>query len=90
MKASGNGGVATCANNLLLISRGEVPYERVKGLNARHIDKPADSADLEIKQDAEWLISTYEPRAELTGLSISGASRFGAAEIHADIAEQEG
>lgn len=90
MKAAGNGNIATCVNNLLHISRGEVPYERVKGLNARHIDAPSASADIEIKQDAEWLVSTYEPRAVLNGLTISGASIDGAAEILADIIEREG
>lgn len=90
MKAAGNGNIATCVNNLLHISRGEVPYERVKGLNARHIDTPTASADIEIKQDAEWLVSNYEPRAELNGLTISGASLNGAVEILADITEREG
>ena len=71
MKASGNGDVALCVQNLLRIFRGENPYERIKGLNARSIDRPAIDAEAEVLQDAEWCIGTYEPRAKIEGLSVN-------------------
>lgn len=76
MKASGNGTVKTCAENLLRITRGEVPYERVKGLDPRHIDRPTTAALPDVRQDARWLLETYEPRAaveRITAALIEGA-----------------
>ena len=70
MRASGNGDVSVCANNLLLTVRGEVPYERVKGLDPRNIDRPLEDAELDIQQDAEWLLENYEPRAVVEGVSV--------------------
>lgn len=32
MRAKGNGDPAVCANNLVRISRGEVPYDRIRGV----------------------------------------------------------
>lgn len=70
MRAHGNGIPGVCANNLLQISRGEVPFERVKGLDPRMIDRPMSEAESEIRQDAEWVISTYEPRVEVDAIDI--------------------
>ena len=72
MKASGNGDVALCAENLLRIFRGENPYERLKGINARSLDRPKMDAEAEILQDAEWCLENYEPRARIESLDVSG------------------
>ena len=40
MKASGNAAPETCVQNLLKTIRGEVPYERIKGIDRTLIDKP--------------------------------------------------
>lgn len=91
MRAQGNGSPALCADNLLKITRGEVPYERVKGLDPRLIDRPFGVAEAEIQQDAEWLLETYEPRVDVNGINIdpSDAASGGFA-ITADINETEG
>lgn len=69
MLKTGNGLTQNCVNNLLKIFRGECPYERVKGLDPRMIDRPpSDSAS--IAHDAEWLIETYEPRATLGSIDV--------------------
>ena len=39
MKASGNGTPETCVQNLLKTIRGEVPYERLKGIDRTLIDR---------------------------------------------------
>lgn len=65
MRANGNGNVKVCASNLLRIYRGEVPYERVKGIDPRMIDKPTSTVPAEIQQDARWLLETYEPRTDV-------------------------
>lgn len=70
MKASGNGDAATCVGNLLRLIRGEVPYERMKGLNPRLIDQPSSTAAQELRADAEWLIEQYEPRVTLSSIDL--------------------
>lgn len=71
MIAHGNGKTQRCVQNLLRLFRGEVPYERVKGIDPRLIDKPIIEAEPLMRQDAEWLIETYEPRATINGITVS-------------------
>ena len=71
MMAKGNGAPQLCANNLLRTFRGEVPYERVKGLEPRIIDRPMVTGNAELRQDADWLIDTYEPRAAIKSISVA-------------------
>ena len=90
MRAQGNGTPEVCANNLLRIVRGEVPYERVKGLDPHIIDRPISQAMEEIQQDAEWLISTYEPRASITSINVTqDADAAGGLLVPADVVEME-
>lgn len=77
MRANGNGNVGVCANNLLRIFRGENPFERVKGLDPRSIDKPTDEAVAEITEEAAWCVKTYEPRAVLGSVSVEGLNAPG-------------
>ena len=60
MKAHGNGTPETCASNLLRIARGEVPYDRVRGLDCTLVDRPNVTDDA--IADIEWLLENYEPR----------------------------
>ena len=62
MKASGNSAPELCALNLLRTVRGEVTFDRLRGLDARNIARPVGLATPDIEADAIWLISTYEPR----------------------------
>ena len=71
MKSSGNGTPKQCVENLLSIIRGENPMERVKGINARLFDKPRGEAEMSLKEDAAWLIRTYEPRANVEDIEIT-------------------
>lgn len=70
MMAKGNGAPRVCANNLFRLFRGEVPYERVKGLDPRLYDRPLMTADTQLRQDADWLIDTYEPRGAIKAVSV--------------------
>ena len=63
MKAHGKGRPETCASNLLRIARGEVPYDRVRGMDSSLIDQP--NATDEAAADAVWVLETYEPRVEV-------------------------
>lgn len=65
MRAKGNGDISVTVNNLLAITRGEVQYDRLRGVGTEPIDKPAGEAIPEMEQDALWVLETYEPRAEV-------------------------
>ena len=90
MKASGNGNPKTCTENLLKCIRGEVPYERIKGLDSRIIDKPISEVQISARQDAEWLIETYEPRVQVKSINVAPeAFANGAFSITADVTERD-
>ena len=55
MKASGNAAPETCVQNLLKTIRGEVPYERIKGIDRTLIDKPSGTAANDLAADVEAL-----------------------------------
>ena len=63
--------MGVCAQNLLATVRGEVPYDRLRGRNARFVDKPVRDAEDEAARDAEWVLKTYEPRIDLDGVDIT-------------------
>ena len=73
MLSKGNGRPEVCVLNLMKITRGEVPYERIKGRIGSLIDSPAITAIPDNIADAEWLIRTYEPRINLDVIDIDGA-----------------
>lgn len=77
MRASGNGSAQRCAENLLATVRGEVPYDRLKGLDARVVDKPYNEAQSLIQQDAEWVLDTYEPRGTVKEITVGQGESFG-------------
>lgn len=91
MKSHGNGSATVCANNLLRMVCGEVPFDRVRGLNPRLIDQPLPVAGAELEADARWLIETYEPRAEFIGINVPPLDAVdGGLTITARITEREG
>jgi len=77
MKSIGNGSPEQCAYNLLRISRGEVPYERLKGLSTATIDAPAAMATTDVEADAEWVVETYEPRVDVNSINLSASDISG-------------
>ena len=90
MRASGNGNVDLCANNLLRTFRGEVPYDRIKGLDPRMIDRPVTEAEPGVREDATWLLETYEPRATVNAIITSKSdAAHGGFHVTADITEKE-
>lgn len=72
MQANRNGLSALCVANLLRIVRGEVPYQRMKGLDASYTDTPSSLLQPLIEADAEWLVENYEPRAPLGSFNLTG------------------
>lgn len=70
MKSKGNGTPQQCIANLLLITRGEVPYDRVKGIDATLVDRPSTQSGPMLVADARWLIETYEPRVDVQSAQV--------------------
>lgn len=86
MKASGNGTPQTCVQNLLKTTRGEVPYERIKGIDRSLIDQPSETATPELAAEVEFVVETYEPRVKLTDVELVAlAAEVGGFEINASI-----
>lgn len=71
MLSKNNSTPAVCVNNLIQIARGEVPYDRVKGVSFASIDGPATKTTDDIVEDAEWMIGTYEPRVEVDSVEAT-------------------
>lgn len=80
-----------CANNLLRLVRGEVPFDRVKGLDPRIIDLPEAEAKPEMDADAAWLIETFEPRVQFNGIKVAHSNSVnGGLVVTANVTEKEG
>lgn len=86
MKASGNSRPQTCVQNLLKTIRGEVPYERIKGIDRTLIDKPSELAGPELAADVEFVVETYEPRVKLNSAELEAlTAKTGSFELAASI-----
>ena len=89
MKASGNGTPETCVQNLLKTIRGEVPYERLKGIDRTLIDRPSELAAPDLVADVQWVVETYEPRVNLRAVDLTAlAAGIGSYELDTSIQNQ--
>lgn len=70
MKAEGNGSAQTCAYNLLSMVRGEVPYDRLRGMDAGITDAPMTTAFGRVAENVNWVLKYYEPRASTEDTSL--------------------
>ena len=79
MLKTGNGEPKKCVENLVSIVRGEVPFDRVRGIDARIIDSPSEEAAQDLQQEALWNVETYEPRvnADRTEINAVEAEKGG-------------
>lgn len=86
MKASGNGAPEICVQNLLKTIRGEVPYERIKGIDRTLIDKPSETAATDLAADVEFVVEIYEPRVQLSDSDLKAlTAQTGDFELRASI-----
>lgn len=70
MLKANNSNPAACVNNLLRTARGEVPYDRIKGVSSATIGAPASQSSADLITDTKWMLGVYEPRAEVESLDI--------------------
>jgi hypothetical protein len=68
MLSEGNSRPEVCALNLLRTVRGEVPYERIKGLSSEFTDGTASSEDIE--EDIIFNFETYERRVSTDAVDV--------------------
>lgn len=88
MLSSGNSLPMVCVGNLLKITRGEVPYERLKGIDPTIIDKPYSLVAPLLVEEARWNIKTYEPRVNVDEININAAlAESGNFKLEAEIEE---
>lgn len=84
MKASGNGNVAQCVANLIATYQGEVPYQKLKGMDPSVIDENLITSEPKIKNHATWLIENYEERATVNDINVN-INESGKVQIEPDI-----
>jgi hypothetical protein len=85
MKSAGNGAPAQCVANLFMTIRGEVPYERLKGVAPSVFDAPSTEAAPRAQTDMAWHLKTYEPRFDARSVDVPAlAAKYGAFELRAD------
>lgn len=70
MLSSGNGEVTTCVTNLMAMRRGECAYERVKGIDQDIINETEEATELDLLEDAEFVIEVFEERVSLEDIEI--------------------
>lgn len=72
MDRSNNGNALKCAENLMLLKRGEVPYDRLRGISADIIDRPSadDYIEKKLQNDANWTFKRYEPRIDIAKVKV--------------------
>ena len=91
MRSSGNGNPRVCAENILKCVRGEVPYERVKGIAPDIVHAPYIDASTSFTQEASLLIEIYEPRATLNSVDIKPVDiANGGFSISMELTEKDG
>lgn len=71
MLSKGNGSPQVCVLNLIRMTRGECPFSRVKGIDPRHFSRPALVEKEPLMADIEWLIETFEPRANTKNIDLA-------------------
>jgi len=77
MLKSGNSKAQTCANNLLQLTRGEVPLDQLRGIRADIVDMPATAAAPYLQAAAYWVIEHYEPRLQFGDLLLADGDSEG-------------
>lgn len=70
MVKSGNSSPSRCIFNILRTYRGEIPYERTKGLDPKHIGRPASTELSKLIQDIAWNIEQFEPRVDVDRVNL--------------------
>lgn len=72
MRKTGNSLPEVCAANILSTIRGEVAYERIKGVDGTLHGQPMNTAAAEAETDAERQLEIFEPRIDVDHIEVIG------------------
>lgn len=71
MKSAGNGNAQVCVQNIINVTKGEVPYIRDMGLTGDLYDKPIVEVEGQIMVEVEEQVEKYEPRAQIVNVNTT-------------------
>lgn len=70
MLSKGNGNAEVTAQNLVKTIRGEVPFDRIRGIDISYTDRPASEIRNEIVNDVFETLEDYEPRVDVKNIDL--------------------
>lgn len=89
MLSQGNSNAEITARNLMKTYRGEVPYDRIRGVDGSFTDKPISQVIDDIDNDVRETIEEYEPRADVVDVNISASNGKIEIGINIDIVREQ-
>lgn len=89
MLSQGNSNAEITARNLMKTYRGEVPYDRIRGIDGSFTDKPISQVIDDIDNDVRETIEEYEPRADVVDVNISASNGKIEIGINIDIVREQ-
>lgn len=89
MRQSNNSSLVVCVDNLMKTVQGEVPYSRGKGLGPDLVDTPSEEMAPDLAESVDDCIEAYEPRVDLSMVSVETANRDGRLEYKIEVAKEE-
>lgn len=87
MRMSENGNPAVCAKNLMSMTVGECPFDRLRGRDPAMLDRPM--GEKQAVRNARMVIEIYEPRLEATVVKAGYRDAHGNFEILMDVEERK-
>ena len=73
MLSKGNGNAEVTSQNLVRTVRGEVPYDRIRGIDISYTDRPASEVKTNVVNDVFETFEDYEPRADVKNIDLQQA-----------------
>lgn len=74
MLSQGNGNAEVTSQNLIKIIRGEVPYDRIRGIDVSYIDRPVEMVKDDVENDVIETLEDYEPRVDVQDVNLEQTS----------------
>ncbi|MFR7829178.1 MAG: early E1A protein [Eubacterium sp.] len=74
MLSQGNGNAEVTSQNLIKIIRGEVPYDRIRGIDVSYIDRPVEIVKDDVENDVIETLEDYEPRVDVQDVNLEQTS----------------
>lgn len=78
MLSKGNGNAEVTSQNLVRTVRGEVPYDRIRGIDISYTDRPTSEVRTDVVNDVFETLEDYEPRVDIKNIDLeqSGNGSF--------------